>query len=88
MQQATPIIIAGDYNDVWGTLNRRCMQPADFTPVSKKARTFPAIMPIRQLDNMYYRGQIKLLHSFPGTIQLARQASDHLPLVADFEIST
>jgi len=83
----TPIIVAGDYNDVWGTLDRRCMQPAGFTPVSKKARTFPAIMPIRQLDNMYYRGSVKLLHSFPGTIQVARQASDHLPLVADFEIS-
>jgi endonuclease/exonuclease/phosphatase family metal-dependent hydrolase len=61
------------------------MQPAGFLPVSKHACTFPAFMPVRQLDNMYYRGQINFLHSFPGRTEIARQASDHLPLIADFD---
>jgi endonuclease/exonuclease/phosphatase family metal-dependent hydrolase len=87
IHQTTPIIIGGDFNDVWGTLNRHCMQAAGFLPVSKHASTFPAFMPMRQLDNIYYLGPIKFLHSFPGRIQIARQASDHLPLVADFKIS-
>jgi endonuclease/exonuclease/phosphatase family metal-dependent hydrolase len=83
----TPVIIGGDYNDVWGTLGKNVMIPATFKAVSKKINTFPAIMPVRQLDHVYYRGDLDCLHSFPGHSNLARQASDHLPLIADFELS-
>ncbi len=86
VHHATPVIIGGDYNDVWGTLGKNVMIPAGFKPVSKKTNTFPAIMPVRQLDRIYYRGEQKCLHSFPGHSKIARQASDHLPLVADFEL--
>lgn len=85
LHHITPTIVGGDFNDVWGTLNKHCMRPAGFSQVSKHASTFPAFMPVRQLDNMYYRGQMSFLHSFPGRTQVARQASDHLPLVAEFE---
>jgi len=85
VHQTTPTIVGGDFNDVWGTLYKRCMAPAGFSPVSKHASTFPAFMPMRQLDNMYYRGQIKFIHSFPGRTDVAQQASDHLPLIADFD---
>ena len=81
----TPVIAGGDYNDAWGNLGRKVMEPAGFDAVSKTARTFPAIVPMRMLDNIYYRGAINLLHSFPGHSDIARHASDHLPLVADFE---
>jgi endonuclease/exonuclease/phosphatase family metal-dependent hydrolase len=86
VHHATPVIIGGDYNDVWGTLGKNVMFPASFMPVSKKINTFPAILPVRQLDQVYYRGDLVCKHSFPGHSDLARQASDHLPLIADFEL--
>jgi endonuclease/exonuclease/phosphatase family metal-dependent hydrolase len=87
IHQATPVVLAGDYNDVWNTLGKNVMFPAGFKSVSKKANTFPAIMPVRQLDHVYYRGELDFLHSFPGHSNLARLASDHLPLIADFELA-
>lgn len=87
VHHTTPVILGGDYNDVWGSLGKNVMIPAGFNPVSKKVNTFPAIMPIRQLDHIYYRGELSCVHSFPGHSDMARQASDHLPLVADFELA-
>jgi len=83
----TPVLIGGDYNDVWGTLGKNAMIPAGFRSVSKKINTFPAIMPVRQLDHIYYRGELTCQHSFPGHSDLAKQASDHLPLIADFDLT-
>lgn len=80
-----PIILGGDYNDVWGNLGKRTLLPAGFRSVSRRARTFPAVMPVRPLDRIFYRGLLRLDHAFAGHTKVARQASDHLPLVADFE---
>jgi len=82
----TPIIVGGDYNDVWGTLGKRVMEPAGFLPATIAARTFPAIMPMRALDKVFYRGALLFDHSFPARSEVARQASDHLPLIADFDL--
>lgn len=79
------ILLCGDYNDVWGTLGKRVMQPAGYRSVSRATRTFPAVMPIRPLDRIFYHGPLHSKHAFAGHTKLARQASDHLPLVADFE---
>ncbi len=85
-QRSTPVIMGGDYNDVWGTLGKRLMEPQGFRAASGRARTFPAIMPMQTLDHIYYRGELDLHHSFPCRRQVARLASDHLPLIADFEL--
>ena len=82
----TPLLIGGDYNDVWGTLGKRVMQPAGFASAGKRILTFPAALPMRALDHIFYRGDLKSDHVFAPRSQLARQASDHLPLVADFEL--
>jgi endonuclease/exonuclease/phosphatase family metal-dependent hydrolase len=82
----TPIIVGGDYNDVWGNLGVKCMEPAGFSSINLKVNTFPAIMPVRQLDHIYYKGALDFIHSYPGHTALARHASDHLPLIADFKI--
>ncbi len=82
----TAIIAAGDYNDVWGTLGKRMLEPAGFKPACKSILTFPAVLPVRPLDRIYYRGRLNLHHSFASRLELARQASDHLPLVADFDL--
>lgn len=85
IHKTTPVIIGGDYNDVWATLGKTIMIPSGFEAVSKKVNTFPAILPVRQLDHIYYRGELSCIHSFPGHSNIARQASDHLPLIADFD---
>lgn len=79
---AMPVIAAGDFNDVYGNLHRRHMQPAGFQMVDS-CRTFPAYFPLRGLDRIFYRG-LKVHHSFASRCDHSRRASDHLPLVADF----
>jgi len=82
----TPIAIGGDYNDVWGMLGKGILQPAGFTSVGGNIRTFPAALPLRPLDRIYYRNLMQTRHAFASRTRVARQASDHLPLVVDMEI--
>ena len=74
----TPVVAAGDFNDVWGTLGRRLLLPVGFRSATKRIKTFPAILPIRPLDRIFFRGDIELDHSFASRSLAARQASDHL----------
>jgi endonuclease/exonuclease/phosphatase family metal-dependent hydrolase len=87
MRQETPLIVAGDFNDVWGNLGRRVMRPAGFDLASGRVRSFPAIAPLRQLDRVFYRGALTASGAFAGRIHVARRASDHLPVIVDFELS-
>lgn len=81
------VVVGGDYNDVWNTLGRRFMEPAGFDCASNKARTFPAIMPVRCLDHIFFRGNLERTHAFASHRKISKQASDHLPLIADFQVS-
>ena len=84
----TPMIIGGDYNDVWGTLGRQILHPAGFSVAGKAIRTFPAAFPARALDHLFYRGDLKSNHAFASRSKIASQASDHLPLIVDFELTS
>lgn len=83
-----PAIVGGDFNDVWGEHGRKLMFPSSFHCAVAKAKTFPAALPVRSLDAIYYRGNLRLVGSFTGNTRLARRASDHLPVIADFEVET
>ena len=82
----TPAIIGGDFNDVWVSLGRKLFLPQGFSCAVGDQKTFPAFMPVRSLDAIYFRGDMKLLSSHACRAKLTRQASDHLPIIADFEI--
>ncbi|TWT88082.1 hypothetical protein Mal64_15540 [Pseudobythopirellula maris] len=82
----TPCVVGGDFNDVWGAIGPRRMTPGGFEKATGLMRTFPAIAPARPLDGVYHRGDCEATGAFAGRIQAARRASDHLPLVVDFEI--
>jgi endonuclease/exonuclease/phosphatase family metal-dependent hydrolase len=84
--QHTPIVIGGDFNDVWGRLGRRILEPAGYHLAGGLMRTFPALLPLRPLDRVYYRGPLTVDHAFASHTQIARQASDHLPLAVEFTI--
>lgn len=79
-------IVGGDLNDVWASLGRLVLEPGGFHPAPGSGATFPAVRPLRGLDRLFLRGGLRAVHGFVGHSALARRASDHLPLVADFEI--
>lgn len=83
MHQDTPIIVGGDLNDVYGNLGNKLLAPAGFRTIDKLPATFPSYAPIRALDGLYVRGDVELVKIERSRLKLARQASDHLPLIAD-----
>jgi endonuclease/exonuclease/phosphatase family metal-dependent hydrolase len=82
----TPVVVAGDFNDVWGTLGKGLLAPAGFVGPARPPRTFPAWAPVRALDSLYVRGGIELLQLERGRGHTARAASDHLPLIAVLQL--
>lgn len=86
LHRDTPCLVGGDFNDVWGGIGRRIMQPAGFLSATGLVRTFPARAPLRALDSLYVRGEVRIDHGYAGRIELAREASDHLPLVAEIDV--
>jgi endonuclease/exonuclease/phosphatase family metal-dependent hydrolase len=87
LHRDTPLIVGGDLNDVWGSLGPRFLEPAGFVRAGKIEATFPAALPLRPLDGLWVRGDVRVVSSHPVRTQLARQASDHLPLLAEVEIT-
>ncbi|MGE3353870.1 MAG: endonuclease/exonuclease/phosphatase family protein [Planctomycetota bacterium] len=86
LQRRTPIVVAGDFNDVWGTLGPRLLKPAGFVGAGKPLRTFPAYAPLRALDGLYVRGSVELESLRALRQRPAGTASDHLPLLADLRV--
>lgn len=82
----TPVIVAGDFNDTWGTLGPKLIVPAGFRGLPQPVRTFPAYAPIWPLDGIYVRGDIDLVGGRRAEVAVARQASDHLPLIAEVRV--
>jgi endonuclease/exonuclease/phosphatase family metal-dependent hydrolase len=84
-----PTVIAGDTNDWRNKLADGAFATHGFlhvtSPVSR-FRTFPAYMPVGSLDKVYVRGQIETRRARAVRTALAKQASDHLPIVVDFHL--
>ncbi len=88
-----PVIVAGDMNDWQGLLKRRYFRPAGFLCATNKGpgsrwaiKTFPSYAPAGGLDKIFYRGHLELRHVFRSKLEVARIASDHLPVIADFDV--
>jgi len=86
LDHRTPVLVAGDFNDVWGTLGKRLLEPAGFRGFAEPPRTFPAYAPVRALDSVYVRGDVALTRLVRSRLTVAKSASDHLPLIADVEV--
>jgi endonuclease/exonuclease/phosphatase family metal-dependent hydrolase len=87
MHAATPLVVGGDLNDVWGSLGPRFLEPQQLARAGTLKNTFPAALPLRPLDGLFFRGTVRLRHFEVGATRLAKTASDHRPLIAEFEIS-
>lgn len=82
-------IVAGDFNEWTRGLATRtlatCMQSADITMHLHRTRTYPGLLPFLHLDHIYYDPPLRLVGMHLHRTRLALLASDHLPLLADFE---
>jgi len=84
-----PTLITGDFNDWRNTLHHGPFEIHGFrqltAPISR-FRSFPAYLPVGSLDKAFARGPINVTHVKVAKPFPARDASDHLPLVVDFEL--
>jgi endonuclease/exonuclease/phosphatase family metal-dependent hydrolase len=86
LHRDTPLVVGGDFNDVWASLGKRFLEPAGFVRAGKLTPTFPAALPLRPLDGLWIRGAVTLVAAHAVKTQATQAASDHLPIVADVEI--
>lgn len=80
-QTRQPTIIAGDFNH-WGK-----SLPAGGLEVITPGLSFHASRQVAALDRFILSGGVTALNAHVHRTMTARQASDHLPIVLDFEIS-
>ncbi len=86
-------LVGGDFND-WRSLldpifTRQLLfrSATERSPASRRSvATYPSFFPRGPLDRIYYRGPVRLLSARRCRMPLARIASDHLPIVADFQV--
>jgi endonuclease/exonuclease/phosphatase family metal-dependent hydrolase len=85
-----PTLIVGDFNDWRNALARGPFADHDFEQVTGPPslyRSFPAFLPLLSLDKAFARGGIVVREVQVVRTPLARRASDHLPLVIDFDLN-
>jgi endonuclease/exonuclease/phosphatase family metal-dependent hydrolase len=84
-----PTVIAGDSNDWRDKLAEHAFAAQRFeqaTAPSRQFRSFPAWLALAALDKVFYR-DVRLERARIVRTALARRASDHLPLVCDFDLA-
>jgi endonuclease/exonuclease/phosphatase family metal-dependent hydrolase len=85
-----PTLLLGDFNAVPSS--------AAFRRISERLRvavprvdgrwrpTFPARLPLLRLDHVFHNDRLKCIEARVLDTPLARKASDHLPILAEFEL--
>ena len=89
-QWVRPRIVVGDFNEWTRGLASRMMremfEEAKPKKLLRRRHTYPGVFPILHLDHLYYDKRL-LLRSFRvHRSRGALVASDHLPVVAEFEV--
>jgi endonuclease/exonuclease/phosphatase family metal-dependent hydrolase len=87
-------LVGGDFNDWRSRLHPIFLEKLAFHSATGGDRrrepsipTFPSFFPRGSLDRLYYRGPLRLLAGRRCRLNLSRVASDHLPIVVDFELA-
>ncbi len=85
-----PKIVVGDFNE-WkkgpatGYLNER-LKSIDLMPHLAWRKTYPGMLPIFNLDHLYYSGHVEIKSLYVPRRWQALIASDHLPMLAELQI--
>ncbi|MGC1321055.1 MAG: endonuclease/exonuclease/phosphatase family protein [Candidatus Udaeobacter sp.] len=88
----TPLILLGDFNSLRGsqpyrTLNRHLRDIRELIQATGPIGTFPTRFPAVAVDHIFVNGVMQPLSLIVHRSPLARVASDHFPLVAEFVLS-
>ncbi|HEY9422954.1 MAG TPA: endonuclease/exonuclease/phosphatase family protein [Thermoanaerobaculia bacterium] len=90
-----PVLVGGDFNDWRSLLLPVFTNGLGFSCATERKRgpyrcipTYPSFSPQGGLDRLYHRGPMQLVSVHACRMQVARVASDHLPIVAEFRISS
>ena len=93
LEPHAPCLVAGDFNDWRSLLLPVFTEALDFRCATLLKgdsnaclRTYPSFAPRGALDRIYYRGPLRLHDVRVGRLDVSRVASDHLPVVAEFEL--
>lgn len=85
--------IGGDFNDWRSLLHPIFTEILRFGCVTQRGHnyddtlpTYPSFSPGGGLDRIYYRGPIRALTARTCRLRLSKVASDHLPVIADFDL--
>ena len=92
--ETTPMLVGGDFNDwrslLWPIFTNGfgCSCATDSKTGRRGAiATYPSFSPQGGLDRIYYRGPLQLVSARRCRLQISRVASDHLPIIAEFELA-
>jgi endonuclease/exonuclease/phosphatase family metal-dependent hydrolase len=85
-----PRLMLGDFNEWTRGLASRLLAShlvsADVRLHLPRSRTYPGVLPLLHLDHVYYEDSLELEAMTLFRSRLSLLASDHLPLVADFQM--
>lgn len=85
-----PLILLGDFNatphaQAYRTLAARFNDARNQAAGRGPTPTFPSRLPMLAIDHVFLHGQVRATRVQAASGPLARMASDHLPLVVDFD---
>ncbi|MGZ3272663.1 MAG: endonuclease/exonuclease/phosphatase family protein [Caulobacteraceae bacterium] len=85
-----PLILLGDFNatphaQAYRTLAARFIDARVQAPGPGRTPTFPSRLPMLAIDHVFFEGKVRATRVQTVSGPLARVASDHLPLVVDFD---
>ena len=85
-----PRLVLGDFNE-WtrGLVSRVLLEEFESVDIMlhlKRKRTYPGVLPLMHLDHMYFDRELFLEKFSLHRSSMALMASDHLPLVAEFQV--
>lgn len=83
-------IIAGDFNEWTNGLTTKMLRRR-FRSVEPKLhlgknRTYPGVLPFLHLDHIYFDHGFELMNAYLHRSRKSLLASDHLPIIAEFEV--
>jgi endonuclease/exonuclease/phosphatase family metal-dependent hydrolase len=88
-----PCLVAGDFNDWLSQLPPIFVEVLEFASATRDRfgkpaaiRTYPSFSPTGALDKIYFRGPLRLIGARGCRLGVSRVASDHLPVIAEFEL--
>ena len=89
---AWPAILLGDFNAtassvVYRTLTARLRAARPLARRKQPSSTFPSPLPVLRIDHLFVSPGIEVQGVFAPFDPLTRAASDHLPLVMDFDLA-